>query len=289
MIDAIREGKAPEVVRRKGAEGSLPVPLDEKIEILVLLCADDNETIRTTAFTALQSWDSQELRRVLVNPAAPAMVLDFAVGYLAPGRKEVQEALLENPQLPQELREWMKNLQVRPEGDAAQITVPPPAAAPQETAAGEVPQDEKRQTLIQKISQMSTVEKIKAALTGSQEERLLLVRDGNKIVARAVLQSPKLSDQEVENIASMKNVSEEVLRLVSMNGRFMKSYVVARTLVNNPRAPIDVTVPLVGRLNERDQKGLSLNKNVPEVLRSMAVKLIRQKQEAQKVKIPTRR
>ncbi len=134
---------------------------------------------------------------------------------------------------------------------------------------------------------MAVPEKIKLALAGSQEERLILIRDPNKLVARAVLQSPKLSDQEIENIASMKNVTEEVLRLVATNRKFMKSYQVVRTLVNNPRAPIDVTVPMINRLNERDQKSLTLNRNVPDVLRAMALKAVKQKEEAKKVKIST--
>ncbi len=61
---------------------------------------------------------------------------------------------------------------------------------------------------------------------GSQEERSILIRDSNKIVSRAVLQSPKLSDQEIESIAMMKNVSDEVLRLVAMNRKFIRSYAV---------------------------------------------------------------
>ena len=75
--------------------------------------------------------------------------------------------------------------------------------------------EKKRQTLLEKINAMLPSEKIKAALTGNMEERLLLIRDSNKLVARAVLGSPKLTDQEIENFASMKNVTEEVLRLIS--------------------------------------------------------------------------
>ena len=68
----------------------------------------------------------------------------------------------------------------------------------------------------------------------------------------------------------MTNVSEEVLRLIAKNRAFIKKYTVARALINNPRAPIDVTLPLLPRMNEKDLKGLSLNRNVPEVIRGMA-------------------
>jgi hypothetical protein len=133
---------------------------------------------------------------------------------------------------------------------------------------------------------MSVVEKIKAALTGNMETRVLLIRDSNKIISRAVLQSPKISDTEAESYAAAKNVSEEVLRLIASNRKFMKTYSVMRALINNPRAPIDVTMPMLGRINERDLKGLSLNRNVPEVIRSLAIKMMKQKEDAGKVKLP---
>ena len=145
-----------------------------------------------------------------------------------------------------------------------------------------------RETLIEKIGRMTVVEKIKAALTGNMETRSLLVRDSNKIISRAVLQSPKISDMEAEGYAAAKNVSEEVLRLIAMNRKFVKTYAVMRALINNPRAPIDVTMPLLGRINERDLKGLALNRNVPEVIRSMAIKMMKQKEESTKVKLPGR-
>jgi hypothetical protein len=142
--------------------------------------------------------------------------------------------------------------------------------------------------LIEKINRMTVVEKIKAALTGNLETRSLLIRDPNKIISRAVLQSPKISEMEAESYAAAKNVSDEVLRLIAANRKFMKAYVVMRALVNNPRAPIDVTMPLIGRMNDRDLKGLALNRNVPEVIRTMAAKVIRQKEEANKIKLPGR-
>lgn len=142
-----------------------------------------------------------------------------------------------------------------------------------------------RETLIEKISRMSVVEKIKAALTGNMETRVLLIRDSNKIISRAVLQSPKISDTEAESYAAAKNVSEEVLRLIAASRKFMKSYTVMRALVNNPRAPIDITMPLLIRINEKDLKGLTLNRNVPEVIRSLSIKMIKQREDAGKINL----
>ena len=42
----------------------------------------------------------------------------------------------------------------------------------------------------------------------------MLVRDRNRLVASAVLSSPKLTESEVEAFTKMGNVSEDVLRVI---------------------------------------------------------------------------
>ena len=306
-MDLIRDGKAPQVIRRKGAEGNLPLPVEEKIEVLTLLAADPDAEVRAQAVETLERWDYAEVRRVLASPLTTPAVLRFAAEQLLARREDLREVLLCNPSLSEEIR---SRLQPKPaaEPPTEEATNPILAklsaallqedgkvleelpaeieAPPEVTKRDDELTKADRETLIQKISRMSAVEKIKAALTGNLETRMILVRDSNKIVARAVLQSPKLSNQEIENYAGARNVSEEVLRLIATNRKFMKTYVVARALINNPRAPIDLTMPLVIRLNERDLKGLAFNRNVPEAIRGMAIKLIKQKEEATKPKLP---
>jgi hypothetical protein len=150
----------------------------------------------------------------------------------------------------------------------------------EETAAEAVPDVKKRKTLLQRLSSMNVVQRIQLAVKGGREERMLLIRDPNKIVQRAVLQSPRLTDLEVENFAGMANVSQEVLRNIAKNRAFMKSYIVVKNLAKNPKAPIDVTLHLLPRLIPADLKQLSGNKNVPETLRSSAQKLQRQRNMA---------
>ena len=105
--------------------------------------------------------------------------------------------------------------------------------------------------------------------------RRTLIRDSKKVVQRAVLQSPRLTDQEVEAFASMANLTDEILRLIAGNRNFRKNYVVVRNLINNPKTPLDVTLHMLPLLNPMDLKKLTMNKNVPETLRTTAVKLQR--------------
>jgi hypothetical protein len=218
-------------------------------------------------------------------------VLDFVAKNLALDRKELADALLRNPSLSGPLHEWLQ-IAVALIAEAESHEAPDASAVlPQADENGEssrVQGQQRPATALQRTYRMSVVEKVKAALLGSQEERMILVRDSNKLVARAVMQSPKVSEHEVESYASMKDVCEEVLRLIGLNRKFRKIYVVVRALVNNPRTPIDVGLQLLPRLNDPDLKWLVLNRNVPDVIRHTAEKMIQRKQEAAARKLPGR-
>ena len=275
------------MVRRKACRGELPVSLQEKIEILVVLAAGGEEESQSSAFHTLQSWPPEELQQVLSDPTAPVAVLDFVAKNLAPGHMELADALLRNPSLPAQLREWLEDavalIAEAESSESSEGSGPLPPAGENGDPSREEGQ-QKPITMMQKIQRMSVVQKVKAALIGSLEERMILVRDSNKLVSRAVMQSPKLSEHEAESYASMKDIGEEVLRLLALNRKFRKIYVVVRALVNNPRTPIDVGLQLLPRIKDPDLKGLVLNRNVPDVIRHTAEKIMKRKEELAKGK-----
>ena len=135
----------------------------------------------------------------------------------------------------------------------------------------------KRENALQKISHLDVKGRIQLALKGNKEERSLLIRDGTKVVALAVLEAPKLSDGEVEKFASQKNVLESVLRQIPLKRRFMKNYKVVRNLVSNPRTPLDLGLGLMKHLLIADLKNISGNKEVSETVRKLALKMYKQK------------
>ena len=138
-------------------------------------------------------------------------------------------------------------------------------------------------TTLQKVSRMNAAERVKYAFIGTKEERAILIRDSAKIVQNAVLASPKLSDPEVELFAGAKHVSENVLREIARNRRFLKNYSVVRNLVNNPRCPLDIALTLVKNLLVYDLKSLRHSKDVAETVRKVAEKLYKDKMESRKV------
>ncbi len=126
---------------------------------------------------------------------------------------------------------------------------------------------------LQKIAHMTVGERVQLAMKGSKDERFILIRDGSKVVSHAVLESPKVGDQEIEVFAAMKNVQESVLRTIAGKRKFMKNYAVVRALVNNPRTPLDLSLTLMKNLLINDLRNLSMNKSVPDTLRKLAAKM----------------
>ncbi len=146
-----------------------------------------------------------------------------------------------------------------------------------DSAAEKAEAPSERLTLLQRIARLTVGERVQLAMKGSRDERFILIRDGSKVVSSAVVQSPKVNVQEIEAFASMKNVQESVLRGIAQKRKFMKNYAIVRALVNNPRCPLDISVALIKNLLIMDLKNLSLNKNVPDTIRKLAVKLHREK------------
>ena len=142
--------------------------------------------------------------------------------------------------------------------------------------------EEERGSALQKISKLDIKGRIQLAMKGNKEERSLLIRDGTKIVALAVLDSPKITDGEVERFATQKNVLEAVLRGIPLKRRFAKNYAVVRNLVFNPRSPLDLSLALIKNLLVADLRNLAGNKEVSDTLRKLAQKMFKQKSTARK-------
>ncbi len=141
-----------------------------------------------------------------------------------------------------------------------------PSAAPEGQAEEPAPEG----SAVQRIAAMSPGQRLALAMKGTREERAILVRDPNKIVAMAVLSSPKITDSEVESIAKMANVSDDVLRAIGQTRAWAKNYAVVSALTRNPKTPVPVSLNLLSRLHESEVKVLSTDRNVPDAIRIAA-------------------
>jgi hypothetical protein len=137
--------------------------------------------------------------------------------------------------------------------------------------------EQKKLTVLQRVSKLNVGQRIKLGFIGGKEERALLIRDTARLVQNAVLSSPKLTDAEAESFAASKNLQENVFREIARQRRFLKLYPVVRNLANNPRCPLDISLTLVKNLHVYDLKSLRHNKNVPDTIRKVAAKLYTEK------------
>jgi hypothetical protein len=111
------------------------------------------------------------------------------------------------------------------------------------------------------------------AFRGDKMVRMLLVRERNKLVCGATMRNPRMTENEAEVIAGLRNVDEEVLRILSTRRDWMSKYPVILALTRNPKAPIGVVLPLINRLALRDLKFLRDDRGVAEVVRTTAKRI----------------
>jgi hypothetical protein len=164
----------------------------------------------------------------------------------------------------------MPATEVAPEGASATVA---PIDATAELDEGE----QKRVTILQKIGRLNVGKRIQLGFVGGKEDRAILIRDTARLVQNAVLNSPKVTDAEIESFAGSKSLQENVFREIARQRRFLKLYPVIRNLTGNPKCPLDISLTLVKSLMVQDLKALRHNKNVPETIRKVAAKLYLEK------------
>jgi hypothetical protein len=310
--EEIRSGHTTQERKIAICTDAASLPPEERIEILAILAADSDGIVREKAAGTLLTQPLPNVIAALMRTdAAPEMFAYCAAEF--PRRPGVADALAKNPTCPiealrpvvrylsvsavQELFEDLDRLSTSPELVAALIESSV-VTVEQRTQLLELQRDEpgdiealveaietaepdamKRQTLLQKISRLGVVERVQLAMKGTREARTALIRDNCRVVQRAVLQSPQLTDREVESFAAMTTLNDETLRLIASNRKFRKNYTVTRALINNPKTPLEISLHLLPTITPQDLKLLATNKNVPDTLRTAATRLKHQRYE----------
>ena len=174
---------------------------------------------------------------------------------------DVDDSWLPSERLEELLDETFEQRQAAAERLVAEASAEGGAAAPERIA------------LIRRIMLMKVKDRIKLGMKGDREARSILIRDPNKVVATAVINNPRITDQEVEGIAAMRTVSDEVLRLISMNRGWARQYTIIHNLARNPRTPLPTAMGILTRLYTKDLKALGQNRNISDTVRRQALRL----------------
>jgi hypothetical protein len=316
VLEDLRHGRATRERKIAVCTGGAHLAPAERAEILAVLSGDADEMVASRAQDAILSEPVESFLEALKREQALPALFAYAGKNLA-DKPGVCDAMVLNKNCPAEhlvpivrhlsalgVQTLMEELERVSESPALAAALehsksltpdqkiqlhelhgpgnPIDEAALAEAAAEAEPDQTRRQTLLQRLAHMTVAQRVQYAMKGGSEARRTLIRDSNKVVQRAVLQSPRLTDQEVEAFASMSSLTDEILRLIAGNRVFRKNYSVVRNLVNNPKAPLDVTMHMLQMLNAIDLKRLTTNKNVPETLRATALKLQRTRAELKK-------
>jgi hypothetical protein len=136
------------------------------------------------------------------------------------------------------------------------------------------PTEDPFRSFITRVRFMSVAERIKLALRGNKEVRVVLLRDTNKVVARLVLQNPRLSEDEVVSLCHNRNTDEEILRQVAARREWTKNYQVRLGLVSNPKTPTPLALRFLATISEKDMQRLAKSKNVPDAVATAARRTI---------------
>jgi hypothetical protein len=143
-----------------------------------------------------------------------------------------------------------------------------------------VPTDEEvaaRPPTIKLIGSLNAAQKIALALKGNREARSVLIRDSNRMIASAVIRSPRITEPEIAYAAQSRQVSDEVIRIIAQTRDMCRSYAVKVALCNNPKTPLPASMRLVHDLRKSDLKLLARSKNIASGLATLAKQLAGEK------------
>jgi hypothetical protein len=240
LIDLFKRGEAARDACLLAARGLLAPSAHEQIALLVLLSDSADPEIAVEANRTLSKLPADALSAFLARKNVPASIREFFAKRAA---------------------------------ERAQAGTPSPDDPP---AQGEADDDEPETDDADPrvLANLSIGRRLKLAMKGTREQRAQLIRDANKIIATAVLSSPKLTEAEVEAFCKMGNVSEDVLRIIATNRTWTKNYAIVLGLTRNPKTPPALSMQMMNRLTEKDVKMLTVDRNVPEALRLAARRMI---------------
>jgi hypothetical protein len=243
LLDFFKRGEVARDVRLLAAAGALAPRAHEQLSILIILLDDPDPEVRSTAQATVDRIPIEALTAFLARSDVPIGVREF-FGDRGVFPAEIPAITADDPLI---------------DTDSSQIV-----------EEEQDVDDETRQGIVQQIAKMTFTERLKAAMKGSREMRAILIRDPNKMIAASVLSSAKVTESEIAAFARMANVSEEILRIIGANRAWTKNYGVVVGLTRNPKSPLGLSLNLMARLNDRDLAALSMDRNVPESLRTAA-------------------
>src|SRR5436190_1463353 len=302
VVKAVIEGSAPRPALLAASRGVLPLPQADLLEILVHFAEGSDAELKENAKGTLTTQQPESIQETIrSNTIAPGILSYFAK---QPGLPpSVHETIILNPATPpqalvQFARETQSgsllelisfNQQLLIQNPAIIDAILAHAARTEETEEqrqasigkilGELKMEAgdelttERVSMINRVMKMSVKDRVKLGMKGDREARNILIRDPNRLVSSAVVNNPRITEQEIEMISGMRSIPEEILRQVAANRLWSRNYNIVHSLARNPRTPMANVLTILSRLQLRDLVALSKNRNVSDAVRRQALRL----------------
>jgi len=259
-------------------------------EVRAILIRDDNEQVQKAVLDSPRITEKEIIAIAKSRKLGDSLLRKIATNLERLKNYEIRLALVNNPQTPLhislklvptlrdgDLKHLAKNEEVSEELVVAaerviseRVTTSRPIPAKQQPDKV----DSKAKSRYQEISDLPVPDKVKLAMTGDKEARAILLRDSNKQVQEAVLDSPRITEGEVAAVAKSRNVSDDLLRKIAQNREWLKNYQIRLGLINNPKTPLPIGIKMVGTLMVSDLKRLSKSKGVSNILVTSAQRIL---------------
>lgn len=121
---------------------------------------------------------------------------------------------------------------------------------------------------------MSVAERIKLALHGNREARMLLLRDSNRLIRRFVLKNPRVNDDEIIAVSKNRSADDEILRVICESRQWTKNYQIRHALVTNAKTPLVLAMRFISSLSDRDIRAIAKSKNVSATIATQAKRIV---------------
>jgi c-di-GMP-binding flagellar brake protein YcgR len=125
-------------------------------------------------------------------------------------------------------------------------------------------------SMLQRINRLSLQERIRLAFTGNRPERMILARDPNKLTVLAVIENPGITGEEILRMTQNKKNSREVIVRVCKDKNWMKNYALMFSILKHPKMPVTKAGEFLEKLNNRDLRQLSMEKDINPAVRDLA-------------------
>jgi len=242
---------------KKAIIDNLAMPEDVLIDIAK---SDDEELLELLSIKEIKIIAHPKLLEILMNNPLLKKDRKFRL-------REIKERFLEwtPEQKIEEKKEEEEEQSIEIENEEEKVTV-------EMEETGEI-----KVVTLSAIKNMNIGDKVKLGLFGNQMIRKYLIKDPNRIVREAVMQSPKITENEIESFIKQRMVSEDVIRAITNENKWIAKYSIVLSLIQNPKTPVKFSITYLSKLILKDLKMVSNNRDVPAPVRKKAKKLVSMK------------